>query len=70
MKKIIKVLVAMSMLFSVCLLPIQAESVKITGVDLAGSAKAAYLIENTTGKVIFAKNEKEKLYPASMTKMM
>ncbi|MGX8851389.1 serine hydrolase [Amedibacillus sp. YH-ame10] len=70
MKKIIKVLVAMCMLFSVCLLPIQAESVKITGVDLAGSAKSAYLIENTTGKVIFAKNEKEKLYPASMTKMM
>lgn len=39
-------------------------------VDLAPDAKAAYLVENTTGKVIFAKNETEKLYPASMTKMM
>lgn len=39
-------------------------------VDLAASAKAAYLMEYTGGKVIYAKNEHEKLYPASMTKMM
>lgn len=38
--------------------------------ELAGSAKAAYLVENTTGKVIYAKHETDKLYPASMTKMM
>ena len=38
--------------------------------DLAASAKAAYLMEYTSGKVIYAKNEHEKLYPASMTKMM
>ena len=38
--------------------------------DLAPSAKAAYLVENTTGKVIYAKHETNKLYPASMTKMM
>lgn len=37
---------------------------------LAPSAKGVYLCENTTGKVIYARNEKEKLYPASMTKMM
>lgn len=37
---------------------------------LAPSAKAAYLCENITGKVIYARNETEKLYPASMTKMM
>lgn len=39
-------------------------------VDLAPEAKAAYVIENTTGNVVYAKNETEKLYPASMTKMM
>ena len=39
-------------------------------VDLAASAKAAYLMEYTGGRVIYAKNEHEKLYPASMTKMM
>lgn len=38
--------------------------------ELAANAKAAYLVENTTGKVIYAKHENEKLYPASMTKMM
>lgn len=38
--------------------------------DLAPNAKGAYLIEYTSGKVIYAKNEHEKLYPASMTKMM
>lgn len=38
--------------------------------DLAPGAKAAYVVENTTGKVIYAKNETDKLYPASMTKMM
>lgn len=37
---------------------------------LAPNAKGVYLCENTTGKVIYARNEKEKLYPASMTKMM
>lgn len=37
---------------------------------LTGNAKAVYLMENTTGKVIYASHEKEKLYPASMTKMM
>lgn len=38
--------------------------------DLAPNAKGAYLMEYTSGKVIYAKNEHEKLYPASMTKMM
>lgn len=39
-------------------------------VDLAPNAKSAYLMEYTSGKLIYAKNEHEKLYPASMTKMM
>lgn len=47
----------------------QSESTKDTQ-DLAPNAKAAYLVENTTGKVIYAKHETDKLYPASMTKMM
>lgn len=38
--------------------------------DLTPNAAGAYLIEYTSGKVIYAKNEHEKLYPASMTKMM
>ena len=38
--------------------------------QIAQNAKSAYLMEYTSGKVIYAKNEKAKLYPASMTKMM
>ena len=38
--------------------------------DLAAHAQSAYLIEATTGKVLYDKNGEEKLFPASMTKMM
>lgn len=38
--------------------------------DLAPNAKSAFLMEASTGKVIYEKNSEEKLYPASMTKMM
>jgi len=34
------------------------------------SAKAVCLMEKTTGKVLYAENENEKLYPASVTKIM
>ncbi|MBR2215585.1 MAG: D-alanyl-D-alanine carboxypeptidase [Selenomonadaceae bacterium] len=34
------------------------------------AAKAAVVMEASTGRVIYAKNERERLYPASMTKMM
>ena len=37
--------------------------------DLAPTAKSAILIEKSTGKVLFEKNSKEKLPPASMTKL-
>jgi len=33
-------------------------------------AKAAYLIESSTGEVLYAQNEHEKLRPASVTKVM
>lgn len=58
----------------ICLTPINLhaqENVQDSApADLAPQAKSAYLMEFTTGKVIYAKNEKAKLYPASMTKMM
>lgn len=38
--------------------------------DLTVHAQSAYLIEATTGKVLYDKNGEEKLFPASMTKMM
>lgn len=45
-------------------------SVPIYGNDFAENAKSAYLIEVSSGHVLYAKNEEEKLFPASMTKMM
>lgn len=78
MKKILSFLLATALGLSSGLLyvnaetkaPETAEEKKDNGADLAKNAKAAYLIEYTSGKVIYAKNEHEKLYPASMTKMM
>lgn len=39
-------------------------------IQLATQAGSAYVVEYSSNKVVFAKNENEKLYPASMTKMM
>lgn len=39
-------------------------------VDLFLDCGSAYLIEVSTGQVVYAQNEEAKLYPASMTKMM
>lgn len=58
----------MMVLLSISVLPLQA--IQDDTLDLSDSAKAVYLIENTTGKVIYADHENDKLYPASMTKMM
>lgn len=73
MKKILTLLLCCCMALPALLMPIQAEEKVKEGTsatELAPSAKAAYLCEHTTGKVIYARNETDKLYPASMTKMM
>ena len=38
--------------------------------EFALQAKAALLMENSTGEIIFAQNEHEKVFPASVTKIM
>ena len=45
------------------IMPVQA-------IDLNLNCGASYLIEEKTGKVLYAQNETERLKPASMTKMM
>lgn len=48
-----------------------SESNAVTSEDtLASQAKAAYLMEAQTQKKIYAKKAEERMYPASMTKMM
>ena len=62
MKKVLVVLL------SLVLLPFDA--VKAEELKLAENAKSAFIIEASTGEIIFEKNADEKLVPASMTKIM
>ncbi len=55
-------------LLAVLLLPLAAVSVRAA--DLAETAPSAILIEQSTGTVLFEKNDHEKLAPASVTKVM
>lgn len=75
MKKIICFLLAAVISVSYGMMAVHGEEApaqndKENTVDLAPNAKSAYLMEYTSGKLIYAKGEHEKLYPASMTKMM
>lgn len=64
MKKWIGALLAA--LCMVTLLPVQAAA----AVELPLTSRAALLMEKTTGQILFAQNEHEKLEPASVTKIM
>ena len=55
-------------LLAVLLLPLMA--VPVRAADLAETAPSAILIEQSTGTVLFEKNDHEKLAPASVTKVM
>ena len=46
-----------------CLLPVSAGAVEVAG-------KSAVLLDVTTGTVLYAKNEHQRLHPASVTKVM
>ena len=63
MKKWIGALLAA--LCMVTLLPVQAAAVEVPL-----TSRAALLMEKTTGQILFAQNEHEKLEPASVTKIM
>ena len=41
-----------------------------SGLEFANNAKSAIMIEVSTGEVLYKKNAKERLAPASMTKIM
>lgn len=59
-------------ILTICLLTIQLPVLRAqeSGEDLQITAKAAILIEASTGRVIWEKNADERHYPASMTKIM
>lgn len=59
-----------AMIIIVCLILSSFELIAKEESNFSVDAKSAYLMEFTSGKVIYAKNENDKLFPASMTKMM
>lgn len=65
MKKILTIFLILCLMFSKS---IHAEEEKPS--DLAPHAASAYLMEFSTGQVLYEKNAEERMYPASMTKMM
>lgn len=66
MKKIISILICAAVAFGAFSLAANAEGE--LPVDVR--AKSAVLMDQTTGKVLMKKNENERLYPASVTKIM
>ena len=64
MKKVISFLLCMVMMLPLCIFA------KAEELPVEVKAKAVVLMDQTTGKVLMKKNEHEKLYPASVTKIM
>ena len=56
------------LLLTLCPLAGAAEDKTLPSIDI--QAKAALLVDQNTGKPVYAKNEHEQLYPASLTKIM
>ncbi len=67
-KKLTALILTVLILSSVLVLPSFAE--ESTGMKVEVRAKSAILMDMSTGKVIMAKNENERLFPASVTKIM
>ncbi|WP_142919914.1 D-alanyl-D-alanine carboxypeptidase family protein [Peribacillus glennii] len=59
-----------SLMVAACVIVPQAEAAEKKGADLAENARSAILIERDTGAVLYEKNSKQELPPASMTKIM
>ena len=72
MKKLLHIII-LSALFALCLpglsVPASAEA-WMQGDDLAIGAPSAALMEKETGRLIYEKNSHERLFPASVTKVM
>ncbi len=62
-KFIVTLLIVLLVLSNFCL-------VWATSEELSLISQAAFLMDNKTGKVLYAKNEDEKMFPASTTKIM
>lgn len=68
LKKLFLIFFTFLIAFSVFVVPLSVSAYEVTGFDI--NAKAGMLISLDTGKVLYENNIDEKVYPASITKIM
>lgn len=70
--KLLRLILPLLLFFAILTLSFAeaAENVVIPAPDFEIKVEAALLMETNSGKIIWEKNSKEKLYPASLTKIM
>lgn len=68
LKKLFSIIFTVILVFSVLLTPLTASAYEITGFDI--TAKAGMLVSMDTGEILYANNIDQKMYPASLTKIM
>ncbi len=70
MKKVVFTLLSSAMIFSLSLPTVNARETRSADVELAKNALSSVIIEQDTGEVLYEKDARKKLPPASMTKIM
>jgi len=70
MKKVVFTLISSAMIFSLSLPTVKARETRAVDVELAKNALSSVIIEQDTGEVLYEKDARKKLPPASMTKIM
>lgn len=68
LKKTFSIIFTVILVFSVILAPLTAHAYEITGFNI--TAKAGLLASMDTGEILYSNNADEKMYPASLTKIM
>lgn len=64
----VKKIFSLILIICLVLVPIKVSAYEVTGLDI--TAKAGMLVSMDTGEILYSKNETDKVYPASITKIM
>ncbi len=67
-KRLFSIIFTVILVFSVILTPLTVSAYEITGIDI--TAKAGILVSMDTGEILYSNNIDQKMYPASLTKIM
>ena len=68
LKRFFSFLFSAFLIFSVFFCPVTVRAYEVTGFDI--TAKAGMLVSLDTGEILYSNNIDQKLYPASITKIM